>query len=146
MADKIDVDVIRKLVETASANGVEELSVAFGDYKIEVKRSFGAGSAAPVFQTATAPVCAGPAEKPIADGHRIESPLAGVFYRASSPDAPPYTEKGARVRRGDTLCIIEAMKMMNEIPSDVDGVVTAIPADNGAAVAAGDVIFVIKAD
>ncbi len=99
-------------------------------------------SAAPVQAAPPAPPAA-PAGPPPGT-HVITSPIVGTFYRPPSPDAPPFAEVGARVKKGQVLCIIEAMKLMNEIESDVDGVVTEIYPQNAQAVEFGEPLFAIK--
>jgi acetyl-CoA carboxylase biotin carboxyl carrier protein len=104
---------------------------------------------APVAPTAAAPPSPLPAAPaapagPPAGSHVLTSPIVGTFYRASSPDAPPFAEIGARVRKGQVLCIIEAMKLMNEIESDVDGTVAEIYPQNAQAVEFGEPLFAIK--
>ena len=98
-------------------------------------------AAAPPSPLPTAP--AAPAGPP-AGSHVLTSPIVGTFYRASSPDAPPFVEIGARVKKGQVLCIIEAMKLMNEIESDVDGTVAEIYPQNAQAVEFGEPLFAIK--
>ena len=85
-----------------------------------------------------------PAPEADADTHRINSPIVGTFYRSSSPDAPPFVEVGSRVSKGQVLCIIEAMKLMNEIESDVDGVIVTIYPSNGQPVEFGEPLFAVK--
>jgi acetyl-CoA carboxylase biotin carboxyl carrier protein len=99
-----------------------------------------AASAAAPAAPAAAPAAAGPP----AGSHVLTSPIVGTFYRAPSPDANPFVEIGARVRKGQVLCIIEAMKLMNEIESDVDGVVAEIYPQNAQAVEFGEPLFAIK--
>ena len=109
--------------------------------------------AAPAVAVAAAPVAAvsaaaaGPAEDLESDPSlaTVESPMVGTFYRAPSPESPAFVEVGAKVSKGQTLCIIEAMKLMNEIESEVDGIVTAILVDNAQAVQFGQAMFKIKA-
>jgi acetyl-CoA carboxylase biotin carboxyl carrier protein len=96
--------------------------------------------AAPPAASAAAPAAAGPA----AGSHILTSPIVGTFYRSSSPDAPPFVEVGSRVRKGQVLCIIEAMKLMNEIESDVDGVVVEVYPQNAQAVEFGEPLFAIR--
>jgi acetyl-CoA carboxylase biotin carboxyl carrier protein len=98
-------------------------------------------AAAPVLAAAPA-AAAAPKEDP--DLHIVRSPFVGTFYMAPSPEAEAFTEVGKRVRRGQTLCIIEAMKLMNEIESEVDGTVVEIPPENGKAVQYGDALFKIR--
>jgi acetyl-CoA carboxylase biotin carboxyl carrier protein len=104
--------------------------------------------AGPVAVAAPAPAPAAPAPQapagPPPGSHVLTSPIVGTFYRAPSPDAQPFTEVGARVRKGQVLCIIEAMKLMNEIESDVDGVVAEIYPQNAQAVEFGEPLFAIK--
>ncbi len=96
--------------------------------------------------TAETPAPAPPPERPEAETplHYIRSPIVGTFYRSSSPDAPPFVEVGSRVRKGQTVCIIEAMKIMNEIQSDVDGEVVAIYVENGTPVEYGAQLMAIR--
>jgi acetyl-CoA carboxylase biotin carboxyl carrier protein len=81
---------------------------------------------------------------PVPAGHTITSPMVGTFYRSSSPDVPPFVDVGKQINVGDTLCIIEAMKMMNEIESDKAGVIRAITKENGQPVEFGEVLFIIE--
>jgi acetyl-CoA carboxylase biotin carboxyl carrier protein len=113
--------------------------------------SLPAGSAGPLHAPAApsappSPLPAAPAAPagPPAGSHVLTSPIVGTFYRASSPDAPPFVEIGARVKKGQVLCIIEAMKLMNEIESDVDGTVAEIYPQNAQAVEFGEPLFAIK--
>jgi len=103
-------------------------------------------AAAPATAPAAAAAGLSAAEKggPPAGAHILNSPIVGTFYRASSPNAPPFTEVGARVRKGQVLCIIEAMKLMNEIESDVDGVVVRVYPQNGQPVEYGEKLFAVK--
>jgi acetyl-CoA carboxylase biotin carboxyl carrier protein len=104
-----------------------------------------APAAAPVADAApaAAPAAASPVNTP-PPGHTVTSPIVGTFYRSASPESPPYVEVGSQVKKGQPLCIIEAMKLMNEIESDVDGVVTMIYPENAQAVEYGEPLFVIK--
>jgi acetyl-CoA carboxylase biotin carboxyl carrier protein len=109
------------------------------------------GSAAPaaaggaVSASAAAPAAAGSGDEAAREGwHILNSPIVGTFYRAPSPDADPFTEVGARVRKGQVLCIIEAMKLMNEIECDVDGTVVQIYPQNAQAVEFGEPLFAIR--
>jgi len=100
-------------------------------------------SAAPAAATAAPAAAAGPAGPP-AGSHVLTSPIVGTFYRSPSPDADPFAEVGSRVKKGQVLCIIEAMKLMNEIESDVDGVVAEIYPQNAQAVEFGEPLFAIR--
>ncbi len=96
--------------------------------------------------SAPAPAAAPAVAPPGESGHVITSPIVGTFYRSPSPDAAPFADVGSRVRKGQVLCIIEAMKLMNEIESDVDGVVTKVFPQNAQAVEYGEPLFAVKAD
>ena len=103
--------------------------------------------AAPIAQATATPVAAGaPAADaaPVADGQPIDSPMVGTFYRKSSPDAPNFVEVGDTVSEGDTICIIEAMKVMNEIKAEKGGTITAVLVDDSTPVQFGDTLFTIK--
>jgi acetyl-CoA carboxylase biotin carboxyl carrier protein len=101
-----------------------------------------AGPAAPVGETAAAPPPA--AASPSAGAHILTSPIVGTFYASSSPDSPPFVEVGSRVRKGQVVCIVEAMKLMNEIESDVDGTIVEIYPQNAQAVEFGEPLFAIR--
>jgi len=103
-----------------------------------------AAAAMPAADTVHAAAAPAPAAAPSAGAHILTSPIVGTFYRASSPDADPFTEVGARVKKGQVVCIIEAMKLMNEIESDVDGVVVEIFPQNAQAVEFGEPLFAIR--
>ncbi|HEV6964701.1 acetyl-CoA carboxylase biotin carboxyl carrier protein, partial [Roseateles sp.] len=97
---------------------------------------------APAVAAAAAP--AAPAAAPAETGHVVKSPMVGTFYRASSPNAKPFAEVGQTVKEGEAICIIEAMKIMNEIEADKSGTITKILAENGQAVEFGQPLFVIE--
>jgi acetyl-CoA carboxylase biotin carboxyl carrier protein len=103
-----------------------------------------AGLGAAPAATGSGPAAAPAAAGPPAGSHILTSPIVGTFYRASSPDAPPFVEIGSRVKKGQVLCIIEAMKLMNEIESDVDGVVAEVYPQNAQAVEFGEPLFAIQ--
>ena len=104
-------------------------------------------AAAPVAAVAApAPAAGAPAEAPVEEGHVLVSPMVGTFYRSPSPDKAPYVELGDRVQVGQTLCIVEAMKLMNEIEADASGVIEAILVDNSGAVQFGQPLFRIRED
>ena len=139
----MDIRKIKKLIELVEESGIAELEITEGEESVRIHRG-GVAPVAPVY--APAPVAApaaptAPAAAPVAEaapaeptGHTVKSPMVGSFYRASSPEAKPFVEVGSKVNVGDTLCIIEAMKMMNQIESDKAGVVEAILVENGEAV------------
>jgi acetyl-CoA carboxylase biotin carboxyl carrier protein len=145
----LPLEEVERLVDLVRESGVGEIRVRRGEVEITVKswpeapaslRAPGAGS-----QTARESV-AGPEEpSPELDGlHAVRSPLVGTFYRAPAPGEDPYVEVGDSVRAGETLCIVEAMKLMNEIPSDVSGEVVEVLADNAAGVEYDQPLFYLR--
>ena len=150
----MDLRKLKKLIDLVQESGIAELEVTEGEERVKIVRSGrGApesGAAAAAFAPPPAPAAAQTpvppaAEVPAApDGHAVKSPMVGTFYRASAPDAKPFVEVGDTVKAGQTICIIEAMKLMNEIESDKDGVVKAILAENGQPVEYGEPLFVIE--
>jgi acetyl-CoA carboxylase biotin carboxyl carrier protein len=150
----MDLRKLKKLIDLVQESGIAELEVTEGEERVKIVRS-GRGapepgpvvaSFAPPPSPAAAAASAAPAaEAPAApEGHAVKSPMVGTFYRASAPDAKPFVEVGDTVKAGQTVCIIEAMKLMNEIECDKDGVVKAILAENGQPVEYGEPLFVIE--
>jgi acetyl-CoA carboxylase biotin carboxyl carrier protein len=150
----MDIRKIKKLIELVEESGISELEITEGEESVRIHRG-GVAPIAPVYAqqpaqyAAPAPVAATVA--PIAEaapaapaGHTVKSPMVGSFYRASSPEAKSFVEVGSKVSVGDTLCIIEAMKMMNQIESDKAGVVTAILVNNQDAIEFDQPLFVIE--
>ena len=150
----MDIRKIKKLIELVEESGISELEITEGEESVRIHRG-GVAPIAPVYAqqpaqyAAPAPVAA--AAAPIAEaapaapaGHTVKSPMVGSFYRASSPEAKSFVEVGSKVSAGDTLCIIEAMKMMNQIESDKAGVVTAILVNNQDAIEFDQPLFVIE--
>jgi acetyl-CoA carboxylase biotin carboxyl carrier protein len=134
----MDIRKIKKLIELIEASGVAEIEIQEGEQSVRISRHGGTALpyAPPVPMTPATPnpVAApepAPAEPEIPSGHAVRSPMVGTFYRAPSPGAKPFTEVGQRVHVGQTLCIIEAMKMMNQIEADRAGAVVSILVDNG---------------
>ncbi|WP_321148801.1 acetyl-CoA carboxylase biotin carboxyl carrier protein [Aeromonas jandaei] len=156
----MDIRKIKKLIELVEESGIAELEISEGEESVRISRNFaGQVTAAPQMimpQAAApvaAPVAAAPAAAPAAaapaadatpSGHLMRSPMVGSFYRSSSPDAKPFAEVGQQVNVGDTLCIVEAMKMMNQIESDKAGVIKAILVENGQAVEFDEPLFIIE--
>ncbi|MGY5451852.1 acetyl-CoA carboxylase biotin carboxyl carrier protein [Agarivorans sp. MS3-6] len=147
----MDIRKIKKLIELVEESGVAELEITEGEESVRISRNFtGAAtvySPAPVAAPAAAPVAGAPAAveaAPAATGHQLLSPMVGTFYRSSSPEAQPFVKEGQQVNVGDTLCIIEAMKMMNQIDADKAGVVKAILVDDGDAVEFDEPLFIIE--
>ncbi len=148
----MDIRKIKKLIELVEESGVAELEITEGEEAVRISRNFSGAShaaqvAAPAPITAApvaAPVPAAPAVSEAPAGHQLLSPMVGTFYRSSSPEAAPFVQEGQQVNVGDTLCIIEAMKMMNQIEADKAGVVKAILIDDGEAVEFDEPLFIIE--
>lgn len=152
----MDLRKLKTLIDLVSESNVSELEITEAEGKVRIVKSGGnvvqQFVAAPM-QAAAAPVQAAAAPAPAAaveaapaavTGHQVKSPMVGSFYRASSPGAKAFVELGDQVKEGQTLCIIEAMKILNEIEADKSGTVTRILADNGQAVEYGQPLFVIE--
>ncbi|WP_429010674.1 acetyl-CoA carboxylase biotin carboxyl carrier protein [Aeromonas allosaccharophila] len=149
----MDIRKIKKLIELVEESGIAELEISEGEESVRISRNFSGQvttampqmmmqQAAPVAAPA-APVAALAADA-APSGHLMRSPMVGSFYRSSSPDAKPFAEVGQHVNVGDTLCIVEAMKMMNQIESDKAGVIKAILVENGQAVEFDEPLFIIE--
>ena len=153
----MDIRKIKKLIELVEESGISELEISEGEESVRISRAPAAGSM-PMMQPyyaaapaqAAAPVAAAPAAAPVADapaaisGHIVRSPMVGTFYRTPSPDAKAFVEVGQKVNVGDPLCIVEAMKMMNQIEADKSGVVKAILLENGQPVDFDEPLVVIE--
>ena len=149
---QMDIRKIKKLIELVEESGIAELEITEGEESVRISRGVVApvayaapqvvASAAP----AAAPVAAAPAATAGGDisGHILRSPMVGAFYRSSSPDAPSFVEVGSQVKVGDALCIVEAMKMMNQIQSDKAGVIKSILVENGDTVEFDQPLFIIE--
>lgn len=154
----MDLRKLKTLIDLVSESNVSELEITEAEGKVRIVKSGGnvvqqfvaaPVQAAPVQAAAAPAVAAAPAAAEQAApaavaGHQVKSPMVGSFYRAASPGAKPFVEVGDTVKEGDTLCIIEAMKILNEIEADKSGTVTRILADNGQAVEYGQALFVIE--
>ncbi|MGA0023387.1 MAG: acetyl-CoA carboxylase biotin carboxyl carrier protein [Burkholderiales bacterium] len=153
----MDLRKLKTLIDLVQQSGIAELEITEGEEKVRISR-FGmpgatgvpAPAAGPVAQTVVLPGAepaepADPAGVPPAEaaGHAVKSPMVGTFYRSSTPGAKPFVEVGQAVKSGDTVCIIEAMKLLNEIEADRDGVIKAILVENGQPVEYGQPLFVI---
>jgi acetyl-CoA carboxylase biotin carboxyl carrier protein len=150
----MDIRKVKKLIELLDDSGIAEIEITEGDDSVRISRYATGAVAAPVAAPAPAPAAVPPAASATAaepapaetqdeEGFEVTAPMVGTFYAASSPGAAPYVQVGDRVSEGDTLCIIEAMKMMNQIEADVAGVVKSIRIQNGEPVEFGQVLFVI---
>ena len=137
----MDIRKVKKLIELLEASSVDEIEIKEGEESVRISRNTGAPvamaaapmAAAPAMPAPAAPAPAAPAPAaPAADtDNAVKSPMVGTFYRSPSPESPAFVEVGQSVRAGDVLCIVEAMKMMNQIEADRAGTVTAIHAENG---------------
>jgi len=154
----MDLRKLKTLVDLVAESGITELEITEGDGKVRIVKSQAASplmmtaahAPQPVAQMATpAPVAeqataaAAPVPPPVASGHTVKAPMVGTFYRAANPGAAPFVEVGQTVKEGDALCIIEAMKLLNEIDADKAGTITQILVENGEPVEYGQPLFVI---
>ena len=159
----MDLRKLKTLIDLVAESSISELEITEGEGKVRIVKATGPAAplappalsaivaAPPIVSTAPAPAPApAPAvssaeatDAPQAAGHRLASPMVGTFYRASSPGGAPFVSLGDSVSEGQTLCVIEAMKLMNEIPADRAGVIKEILAENGQAVEFGQTLFVI---
>jgi acetyl-CoA carboxylase biotin carboxyl carrier protein len=150
----MDIRKIKKLIELVEESGIAELEITEGEESVRINRHSSAPviaaqpqhyAAAPAPVAAPAPAAeAAPAAAAEPAGHKVLSPMVGTFYAAASPEAPKYVEVGQSVNVGDTLCIVEAMKMMNQIEADKAGVVKAILVENGEPVEFDQPLFIIE--
>jgi len=154
----MDIRKVKKLIELLEESGVAEIEIHEGEESVRISRQnstpqmfapaqmgmpYGMPMAAADASPAPA-VDAGPAQPEIPPGHTVNSPMVGTFYRAPSPGASAFVEVGSRVNAGDTLCIIEAMKMLNQIEADKAGTIAAILVENAEPVEYGQPLFVIE--
>jgi acetyl-CoA carboxylase biotin carboxyl carrier protein len=148
----MDLRKLKKLIDLVEESGIAELEITEGEERVRISRH-GSGQnviyTSPQMQYAAAPMApvaaaiAVPAVAPEAEGHAVKSPMVGTFYRTPSPGAKPFVEVGQNVNAGDTLCIIEAMKLLNEIEADQSGIIKAILVENGQPVEYGEPLFII---
>jgi len=157
----MDLRKLKKLIELVEESGIAELEVTEGEEKVKIVKGGGAGKEAVVLSPTAVPVGAPPvqaaipaalpgaapapaAEGPkVPEGHIVKSPMVGTFYRAGAPGAKAFVEVGDTVKVGQTICVIEAMKLMNEIEADKDGVVKAIMVENAQPVEYGEPLMMI---
>ncbi len=149
----MDLRKLKKLIDLVEQSGITELEITEGEEKVKIVKSGQAPAAvaAPAAAPASPPPARGiavaaPAPDPAdvaAQGHVLKSPMVGTFYRTPSPDAKPFAEVGQNVKEGQIICIIEAMKLMNEIECDKSGTVKAILVENGQPVEYGQPLFII---
>ena len=152
----MDLRKLKKLIDLVQESGIAELEITEGEEKVKIVKGGGAvvitapspvptvGSP-PAALAAPAAIAAAPGAEPEPgqEGHVVKAPMVGTFYRSPSPDAKPFIEVGQAVKEGDTICIIEAMKLMNEIEADASGVVKAILVENGQPVEYGQPLFIL---
>lgn len=153
----MDLRKLKKLIDLVEESGIAELEITEGEEKVRISKSVSSAQsqiiatgtpALPATQSAisgTAPAAAATpaAAEKLPEGHVVKSPMVGTFYRSSAPGANAFVEVGQTVKEGDTLCIIEAMKLLNEIESDASGVIKAVLVENGQPVEYGEPLFVI---
>jgi acetyl-CoA carboxylase biotin carboxyl carrier protein len=154
----MDLRKLKKLIDLVEESGIAELEITEGEEKVRISRSTSS------VQTQVAPIGTSPPQaampgavsasaalttanviaEVLPEGHMVKSPMVGTFYRSSSPGSNAFVEVGQTVKEGDTLCIIEAMKLLNEIESDKSGVIKAVLVENGQPVEYGEPLFVIE--
>jgi acetyl-CoA carboxylase biotin carboxyl carrier protein len=153
----MDIRKIKKLIELLEESGINEIEIREGEESVRITRTaagaqhayvmpqhFAAVPAAPPAPAASAAEAAAAVAPALPEGHAVVAPMVGTFYRAPSPGAKPFVEVGQSVSVGDTLCIIEAMKMLNQIEADKAGVIKAILVENGQPVEYGQPMFIIE--
>lgn len=155
----MDIRKIKKLIELVEESGIAELEISEGEESVRISRYGNPGQnvqpqyqqiqAAPApapapMAAALSPASTEAAAAPVTSGHVMRSPMVGTFYRAANPEAKNFAEVGQTVNVGDTLCIVEAMKMMNQIEADKGGVIKAILIDNGEPVEFDEPLFIIE--
>jgi acetyl-CoA carboxylase biotin carboxyl carrier protein len=153
----MDLRKLKTLIDLVSESNVSELEITEAEGKVRIVKGGGVvqqvvapmavpAVAAPATAAASMPAAAAPspAAAPAPTGHMVKSPMVGTFYRSASPGAKPFIEVGSQVKEGDTVCIIEAMKILNEIEADKSGTITQILVENGQAVEYGQPLFVIE--
>ena len=151
----MDLRKLKTLIELVETSGIAELEIQEGEERVRITRALMQGAHAPALPAAPppsigigvaapAPAPPAPVEAPPAEeGHVVKSPMVGTFYRSASPGAKPFVEVGDTVQQGDVLCIVEAMKLMNEIEADASGTIKAVVAENGQPVEFGQPLFII---
>jgi len=152
----MDLRKLKTLIDLVSESNVSELEITEAEGKVRIVKSGGTVvqqyvapapapmAAAPAQSAAAAPMAELPAPAAAPSGHVVKSPMVGTFYRAASPGAKPFVEVGSQIKEGETICIVEAMKILNEIEADKSGTVTRILGENGQAVEYGQPLFVIE--
>jgi len=148
----MDLRKLKKLIDLVQESGISELEVTEGEEKVRIAKHYAAPAGQATYMMPAAapmPMTAAPSGTSSVDlddepeGHIVKSPMVGTFYRASSPGAEPFIEVGQTVKEGETLCIIEAMKLLNEIEADASGTIKAVLVENGQPVEFGEPLFII---
>jgi acetyl-CoA carboxylase biotin carboxyl carrier protein len=149
----VDLRKLKKLIDLVQESGIAELEITEGEEKVKIVKGGAVALAAAPVAAPVAPLQAHPAalaapaapatEPATQEGHVVKAPMVGTFYRSPSPDAKAFVEVGQAVKEGDTICIIEAMKLMNEIEADASGSVKAILVENGQPVEYGQPLFIL---
>ncbi len=151
----MDLRKLKTLIDLVSESNISELEITEAEGKVRIVKAGAPGTAMPMMMMApaaapgvAAPAAAAaapaPAAEPVETGHVVKSPMVGTFYRASSPGSKPLAEIGQTVKEGESICIIEAMKIMNEIEVDKSGTITRVLVEDGRAVEFGQPLFVIE--
>ena len=149
----MDIRKIKKLIELLDESGIAELEIKEGEESVRISRqttgyaqpmAAPAPMAAPPQAAPAAAATSAPAAAPTESGHQVKSPMVGTFYTKASPTSAPFVTQGQQVSAGDTLCIIEAMKMMNQIEADKSGTISAILVEDGSPIEFDQVLFVIE--
>lgn len=155
----MDLRKLKKLIDLVQESGIAELEITEGEEKVKIVKG-GEATVTPLAPAAPAPSAAAPAAAPaapapasapaapsasasVAEGHVLKAPMVGTFYRSASPESKAFIEVGQSVKAGETVCIIEAMKLMNEIEADASGVIKAVLVENGQPVEYGQPLFII---
>jgi acetyl-CoA carboxylase biotin carboxyl carrier protein len=151
----MDLRKLKKLIDLVQESGIAELEITEGEERVRIASGgavsvtpLGAAAApataaAPLAPAAAPAAAAAQAPAPAAEGHVVKAPMVGTFYRAPAPDAKPFVEVGDAVKEGQAICVIEAMKLMNEIEADASGTIKAILVENGQPVEYGQALFII---
>mgnify|MGYP000458470491 CR=1 FL=1 len=149
----MDIRKVKKLIELLEESGIAEIEINEGEESVRISRYSTTAPAAPIQQYAPAPAAPAPApaaetesasETPAVSGHTVNAPMVGTFYTASAPGSPDFVKVGDSVNEGDTVCIIEAMKILNQIEADKSGTVKAILVENAQPVEFGQPLIVIE--
>jgi acetyl-CoA carboxylase biotin carboxyl carrier protein len=150
----MDLRKLKKLIDLVQESGIAELEITEGEEKVKIVKGGEASVTplAPVTPEAPKPAAAAasapatpapPPAEPVAEGHVLKAPMVGTFYRSASPESKAFVEVGQSIKAGETVCIIEAMKLMNEIEADATGIIKAILVENGQPVEYGQPLFII---